>query len=91
MEDFAYIHTPSIRLVCVISTSSRPFNEGLTWLLVFQKSTSFSFDVALFKICCGQGCQLANFQTKNTKLGKFWRVLQWKALAYFIAIWSILV
>jgi hypothetical protein len=25
------------------------------------------------------------FQTKNTSLGKFWRVLQWKMLVYFMA------
>jgi hypothetical protein len=36
-----------------------------------------------------QGCQMVCFQTKNTNLGKFWRVLQWKMLEYFIAIWSI--
>jgi hypothetical protein len=30
------------------------------------------------------------FQTQNTNLGKFWRVLQWKLLVYFMAIWSIL-
>jgi hypothetical protein len=30
------------------------------------------------------------FQTKNPKLGKFWRVLQWKMLVYFMAIWYIL-
>jgi hypothetical protein len=38
------------------------------------------------------------FQTKNTNSGKFWRVLQWKMLAYlsygnfvyFTIIWSIL-
>jgi hypothetical protein len=28
------------------------------------------------------------FQTKNTNLGKFWRVLQWKLLVYFVAIWK---
>jgi hypothetical protein len=27
------------------------------------------------------------FQTKNPNLGKLWRVLQWKMLAYFMAIW----
>jgi hypothetical protein len=45
----------------------------------------------------------AHFQTKNTDLGKFWKVLQWKMLAflwpfclfngqmvYFMAIWYIL-
>jgi hypothetical protein len=30
------------------------------------------------------------FQTKNSNLGKFWRVLQWKMLPYFMDIWSIL-
>jgi hypothetical protein len=30
------------------------------------------------------------FQTKNPNLGKFWRVLLWKILVYFMTIWSIL-
>jgi hypothetical protein len=30
------------------------------------------------------------FQTKDPNLGKFWRVLQWKMLVYFMRIWSIL-
>jgi hypothetical protein len=30
------------------------------------------------------------FQTKNPTLGKFWRVLQWKMLVYFMDTWSIL-
>jgi hypothetical protein len=46
---------------------------------------------------------MAYFQTKNTDLGKFWRVLQWKVLhitcplgpfygylVYFVATWYIL-
>jgi hypothetical protein len=33
---------------------------------------------------------MANFQTKNLNLGKFWRVLQWRMLAYSIAIWPFL-
>jgi hypothetical protein len=37
-----------------------------------------------------QGCQMVYFQIKNRNLGKFWRVLQWKMLVYFIDIWSIL-
>jgi hypothetical protein len=38
-----------------------------------------------------QGCLMACFQTKNPKnLGKFWRVLQWKMLVYFMDTWSIL-
>jgi hypothetical protein len=27
------------------------------------------------------------FQTENPNLGKFWRVLQWKMLVYFMYIW----
>jgi hypothetical protein len=30
------------------------------------------------------------FQTKNPNLGKFWRVLHWKMLVYFMETWSIL-
>jgi hypothetical protein len=30
------------------------------------------------------------FQTKNPILGKFWRVLQWKMMIYFMDTWSIL-
>jgi hypothetical protein len=30
------------------------------------------------------------FQTKNPNLGKFWRVLQWEMLAYYMDSWSIL-
>jgi hypothetical protein len=37
-----------------------------------------------------QGCQMAYFQNKDTNLGKFWRVLQWKVLIYFMAIRPIL-
>jgi hypothetical protein len=37
-----------------------------------------------------QGCQMACFQTKNLKLGKFWSVFQWKLLVYFMDTWSIL-
>jgi hypothetical protein len=50
-----------------------------------------------------QGCQMVYFQNKNSNLGKFWKVLQWKMLVflwslglfygylvYFVAIWYIL-
>jgi hypothetical protein len=37
-----------------------------------------------------QGCQMAYFQAKNSNLGKFRRVLQWKTLVYFRTIWSYL-
>jgi hypothetical protein len=36
-----------------------------------------------------QACQMVYFQTKNTNLGKFSSVLQWKMLVYFIAICNI--
>jgi hypothetical protein len=34
--------------------------------------------------------QMVCFQTKNPNLGKFWRVLLWKILVYFMTIWSTL-
>jgi hypothetical protein len=37
-----------------------------------------------------QGCQMVCFQTQTPNLGKFWKVLQWKILEYFMTIWSIL-
>jgi hypothetical protein len=33
---------------------------------------------------------MAYFKTKKTNLGKFWRALEWKILAYFMTIWNIL-
>jgi hypothetical protein len=33
---------------------------------------------------------MAYFQTKNTSLGNFTSVLQWKMLVYFTTIWSVL-
>jgi hypothetical protein len=36
-----------------------------------------------------QGCQMAFFETNNSDLGKFWRVLQWKMVVYYLAIRSI--
>jgi hypothetical protein len=37
-----------------------------------------------------QGCQMVCFQTKNPNLGKFWWVLRWNLLVYFMDTWSIL-
>jgi hypothetical protein len=37
-----------------------------------------------------QCCQMVYFQTKNPNLGKFWKVLQWKMMVFFMAILSIL-
>jgi hypothetical protein len=31
---------------------------------------------------------MAYFQTKNSNLGKFWWVFQWKGLVYFMALFS---
>jgi hypothetical protein len=45
---------------------------------------------SLGAISCHLGCQMVRLQTKNINLGKFWRVLQWKMLVYFKAIWFIL-
>jgi hypothetical protein len=39
--------------------------------------------------CFNQGCQMVCFQTKNPNLGKFWRIVDWKMLKYFMAIWNI--
>jgi hypothetical protein len=36
-----------------------------------------------------QGCQMVHCQTKNPRLGKLCRVLQWKVVVYFMAVWSI--
>jgi hypothetical protein len=33
---------------------------------------------------------MAYFQTKNPNLGKFWRVLEWEGLVYYLAMWNIL-
>jgi hypothetical protein len=38
-------------------------------------------------VAADQVCQMAYFQTKNPDLGKFWRVLQWKMLVFYMAIW----
>jgi hypothetical protein len=55
-----------------------------TWLLPLRTATK-PFDTLILKkgeinVCCHirrleQGCQMVYFQTKNSNLGKFWRVL----------------
>jgi hypothetical protein len=48
------------------------------------------------KMLCISSCKLLPglpdgiFSNQNTNLGKFWSVLQWKMLVYFMAIWYIL-
>jgi hypothetical protein len=52
------------------------------WMNVSEmNSLSSSFE---FRAGLPDGC----FQTKNPNLGKFWRVLLWKILVYFMTIWS---
>jgi hypothetical protein len=48
-------------------------------------------DIFVCSVAAGSelGCQMVCFQTKNTNLGTFWRVLRWKMLVYIMAIWSI--
>jgi hypothetical protein len=45
---------------------------------------------AEYRVAFEPGLPDGFFQTKNPNLGKFWWVLQWKILAYFMTIWSIL-
>jgi hypothetical protein len=40
-------------------------------------------------VCFVQGCQMVYFQTKNSNLGKFWRVLQRKMLVYFMSMFGL--
>jgi hypothetical protein len=61
--------------------------------LFFQDFYGSSATVLLRKITgkkSNQGCQMVCFQTKNPNSGKFWNVLQWKMLVYFMETWSIL-
>jgi hypothetical protein len=37
-----------------------------------------------------RSCQMAYFQTKISNLGKFWMVVRWMILVYFVTIWSYL-
>jgi hypothetical protein len=69
---------------------------AINWRLVINETTFFS---PLFASLQNpdvqfdrrdQGCQMVYLQTKNPDLGKFWRVLQWKMMVYFMANWSIL-
>jgi hypothetical protein len=46
--------------------------------------------VATTEIGAVQGCQMANFQTKNPIRVNFCRVLQWKVLVYYMSFGSIL-
>jgi hypothetical protein len=32
---------------------------------------------------------MAHFQTKHPTLSKFWRILRWKMLTFYVGIWNI--
>jgi hypothetical protein len=77
----------------IVAKSHIPFNSLLqpmrqliwTWLAtkkIFWKNPNSSSS--------NQGCQMVCFLTKHPNLGKFWRVLPWEMLVYFIDTWSIL-
>jgi hypothetical protein len=56
--------------------------QNTIWQLWFQQKN--------FVAECKQYCQMVEFQTKNPNLGKFWKVLQWEMMVFFMAILSIL-
>jgi hypothetical protein len=41
-------------------------------------------------VCIAKGCQKVYFETKSPNLDKFWRVVGWKSLFYYMAIWNML-
>jgi hypothetical protein len=69
--------------------------KNLATLVVSLKSSGFETRSYFFSTGINdnvprkQGCQMVYFRTKNPNFGIFWRVLQWKLLVYFMAIWSI--
>jgi hypothetical protein len=70
-----------IRINCVPSFS---FRKKIVKIIFLKKPETFRV-MNSFCFQLNQGCQMERFQT----LGKFWRVLNWKMLEYFMAIWSI--
>jgi hypothetical protein len=75
------------QLVQFSKTNNQPIDENSPdpVILLLILST-----VLTFLKRSNQGCQMVCFKTKNPNLGKFWRVLLWKILVYFMTIWSIL-
>jgi hypothetical protein len=59
-------------------------------ILGFVKNPSGNHQTGEREKLDDQGCQMVCFRTKNPNLGKFWRVLRWKMLVYFMDTWSIL-
>jgi hypothetical protein len=63
-----------------VSLLSDFYNE--TWLIKFQKKIGRIFYKQGWKMRSDQFCQMVYFQTKNTNLGKFCKVLQCKMLVF---------
>jgi hypothetical protein len=71
--------------------------QGFEWYIIKRKIGVLQRYILMYEVCqaefpkmaCKQSCQMVYFQTKNPNLCKFWRVLNWKLLIYFIAIWNI--
>jgi hypothetical protein len=84
-NDNAKIHLQAL-FVCV------NFNENSWHCLQFLKPSGESDTAVSISMWQrdDQGCQMVYFQTKNSNLGQFYRVLQWKMLVNVMAIWDML-
>jgi hypothetical protein len=68
--------------MCIKHKTNPSFQQRQESLLCFT-----ALPQRMTQITLHQGCQIVHFQTKDSNLGKYWRVLQWKMLIYFISIW----
>jgi hypothetical protein len=67
-------------LICIICELKKG-NEGIDQYKLPKKTfRDFLTDPMSHRL--QQGCQMVYFQTENSNLGKFWRVLQWKMLVF---------
>jgi hypothetical protein len=95
MFDFRYLHMNNqhnFSNITITTINTLPLTQktsrklGLKLSRFFKTTTLYLGGIRSHN----QGCQMADFPTKNPNLGKFWRDLQWKMLVYFMAMWSIL-
>jgi hypothetical protein len=80
MPEFSPIHSFDF-----VQIKINPCQRNTIFLELAERVSSIKFFCVVFVVCVhaggiSQGCQMVYFQTKRTKLGKFWRVLQWKML-----------
>jgi Mg2+/Co2+ transporter CorB len=54
---------------------------------IIQVKSSFFWIQSYDRELQRRGCQMVYFQTQHSNWGKFWRVLEWKMLVYFMDIW----